>query len=499
MKTKLFLVLISAVWLLVSDVPVRGQDQYPIQTVKLVLRAASVPRQALEYQLLPPIVDRRPGNAAVEYNRLAAERAATFGSSEFWNRVKKWQEAPLGELRQPEVRKAFSDLESLLQDLDRAARCDYCDWQILNRVREQEFYKVLLPEFQQSRSYARILSPWVRMKVAEGKFDEAVRGLQTGFALGRDVANAPFVVCGYIGFSIANMMSFQVFELIQQPGAPNLYWALSDLPRPIADSRASYRGAMDLLYLSYPELRDLDKKHFPPEHWRYLLHRSQDQFFGLMEDWSYGDWPEDSRRKLLPAEKEIIAAVYLLNAYPKAKRFLIERGKPAAEVEAMPVPQVILVAGMQGYNELRDNVFKWALLADAEARQGIQRAEVEMSGMAARGEEIIPLGLLLFPSFSGLKHAEIRTERGIAFLRTIEALRLYAAGHGHRLPENLKDITEVPVPIDPFHGEPFVYHREGLVGVLEAHVTLADPIQSGPLQYWQRGVRMEITIAEEGK
>ena len=88
-------------------------------------------------------------------------------------------------------------------------------------------------------------------------------------------------------------------------------------------------------------------------------------------------------KEFLPAEEEIVAAVYLLNAYPKAKRFLIERGKPAAEVEAMPVPQVILVAGMQGYNGLPRQRFKWALLADAEARRGYG-AKVEMSGMAAR-------------------------------------------------------------------------------------------------------------------
>jgi len=34
-------------------------------TVKLVLQPAVAPRRALQYHLLPPVIDRKPGNAAM--------------------------------------------------------------------------------------------------------------------------------------------------------------------------------------------------------------------------------------------------------------------------------------------------------------------------------------------------------------------------------------------------------------------------------------------------
>jgi hypothetical protein len=50
-------------------------------------------------------------------------------------------------------------------------------------------------------------------------------------------------------------------------------------------------------------------------------------------------------------------------------------------------------------------------------------------------------------------------ERQIALLRHVEALRLYAAGHGGKLPARLSDIP-VPLPVDPFSGKPFDYSVE---------------------------------------
>jgi hypothetical protein len=53
-----------------------------------------------------------------------------------------------------------------------------------------------------------------------------------------------------------------------------------------------------------------------------------------------------------------------------------------------------------------------------------------------------------------------RTERELAILRVAEALRLYAAGHGSRLPASLSDIDEVPIPLDPVTEAPFNYRFE---------------------------------------
>jgi hypothetical protein len=48
------------------------------KTVQIVLYPAPEPRPALKYQLLPPFLERRPGNAAVWWNGIPAEKEALF-------------------------------------------------------------------------------------------------------------------------------------------------------------------------------------------------------------------------------------------------------------------------------------------------------------------------------------------------------------------------------------------------------------------------------------
>ena len=47
-------------------------------------------------------------------------------------------------------------------------------------------------------------------------------------------------------------------------------------------------------------------------------------------------------------------------------------------------------------------------------------------------------------------------------------MRIYGAAHNGQLPDKLDDIHEVPIPEDPFRGEPFLYHRDGETAILEA-------------------------------
>jgi hypothetical protein len=53
-------------------------------------------------------------------------------------------------------------------------------------------------------------------------------------------------------------------------------------------------------------------------------------------------------------------------------------------------------------------------------------------------------------------------------LEILEAIRMYAAAHDGQLPGSLSDITEVPIPLDPFRGEPFLYERDGDTAILDA-------------------------------
>ena len=55
--------------------------------------------------------------------------------------------------------------------------------------------------------------------------------------------------------------------------------------------------------------------------------------------------------------------------------------------------------------------------------------------------------------------AQGRLEQRIALLRHVEAIRMYAAENGRKLPATLDDI-KLPLPVDPFTGKPFRYSFE---------------------------------------
>ena len=360
----------------------------------------------------------------------------------------------------------------------RGARCESCDWEI--PIREKDPYTILLPDLQTHRQSARILAPRARLQIAYGRYDEAVRTLRTGYALGRHVAQAPTLVNGLVGATIAGSMSKQVETFLQQPDAPNLYWALASLPQPVVDFRPGFEREMVGFvgfYVLFPDLRDLDKKSYTAEHWRQLLQQTVDKMTMLTQ---CVDAPQQQ-----PAYNLAMAAS-MLEGYPRAKRFLIARGRSPAEVEAMPVPQVILLYTVQNYDEIRDDMFKWLALPYPEARRGLEQVDRKLRD--GSGCEIIPLARLLLPALQALKQCEARTDRNLVALEVLEALRIYAADHDGRLPDSLKDITEVPIPLDPLRGEPFVYQRQGNTAILES------PFPANP----NLRLRYEIQLNREG-
>ena len=420
------------------------------KVVRVTVHPAAEPRAALEYQLLPPFFDRTPGNAAVHYGKVTAEQRRFFGDTEMWEKIVKWLDTPLDELPRDEVRKVVRS-EMIFGSLRRAARCKQCDW--LLPVHEGNFFSMLLPEAQQMRSFARLVALKARLQIAEGEFDEAVRTLQMGYAMGRHIAEGDTLINGLVGIAICSIMARQVQELIQQPDAPNLYWALTMLPRPLVGMQAGIEAEMNAVYLTFPELRDADDTSRSPEYWRESLHQVWRKFatFGGGTEW---------------AERPEVVAALSIKGYPMAKQALIAAGLPQEEVEAMPVSQVVLLYTRQTYEDLRDDVFKWFYVPFWLAHEGSDQAEARLKQYAMELREIIPVASLFLPAVRAAHSAIARNDREIAGLRTIEALRMYAAAHEGRLPEKLDDLS-VPAPVDPVTGQPFTYTLRGQTAVLD--------------------------------
>ncbi|HXT57406.1 MAG TPA: hypothetical protein VN699_02175, partial [Pirellulales bacterium] len=222
---------------------------------------------------------------------------------------------------------------------------------------------------------------------------------------------------------------------------------------PFIDLRPAREEEYSLVYLMYPELRNIQAERHPPEYWNRLL----DKVAADVSQWNDDAWKDYTKLTL---------AARSAQRYLEAKRGLIEAGRSPEEVAAMPVAQVVLLYTLQVYDEARDEVSKWLELPYWEAAPGF--GKFQAVALAAREKEIVPLFSVLASSTGALALAAARNERSFALLRTVEALRLYAAGHDGQPPKALADIVAVPVPSDPVTGKSFIYRTEEDKVVLEA-------------------------------
>src|SRR4029077_20123112 len=136
---------------------------------------------------------------------------------------------------------------------------DRCDWDLDRRI-DAEGIGVLLPEVQKLRELARLLSLRCRLYLVEGKIDAALRDVQTGFALSRHAGNGSTLIQSLVGMAIFQVFANRLEQIIATPKSPNMYWALTALPRPLFDMRHALEGEMRSLEGTLPMLRELDKR-----------------------------------------------------------------------------------------------------------------------------------------------------------------------------------------------------------------------------------------------
>ena len=467
--------MVRSCWMLVIVVAVgRAAAQEPeIPIHKLTITPAAAPVPALRFKLLPDLRETTPGNAALIYYRAFAPDWSSHvrGNKEIRERIDAAQDRPAAEV------KTMMDLQfirdwGMLKEVDRGARRAYCDWEMTPRLRE-EGISMLLPDVQGLREFGRYLRLRAKLELADGQFDKAAYSLQTGLQLGQHAAHGPTLIQGLVGAAITNVMLNEVEEWVGAPGSPNLYWALTDLPQPFIDLRMGFQGERLMLDNLLPGFHEA----LVDGHMRAL---SQDQLHDIVSKLSQ---ITDGR----PPPMIAIVAIVAKN-YGPAKQFLKERGWPEADVEALPAVQVVLLHEAATYDRLYDEMLKWQGQPYAIARAGLDQADRQLKDEIARtGRQ--SLASLLLPAVSKVYSAQARTDRNINRFRTIEAIRLYAAAHG-KLPAQLADITEVPVPIDPYTGQPFDYRLDGDTATLTAPPPIGEPPHEGNSR------RYEIKLAK---
>src|SRR5207247_1651118 len=285
------------------------------------------------YRLLPEYLDLKPGNRADLYHRamLLADGVGDEAKKKFYDDIydRCTQESGVllpKELSPAQVRERISVFRAALHELEGAA------WR--ERFRDlsgAEAIAVLLPECQSARNLARVLSLRCRQEIAEGRLNDARKTLQTTLQLARDIPETPTLINGLVGIAIQGIALGDLQHLLQRPDAPNLYWALTSLPRPFIGLHEAMEQERSFVLQLVPALRDADKTR-APEEWRHILREMLRSVRQTADE-------AGIRAEILPSDvqSELGLTALAMVAYPTAKRKLIEYGRDRKELEAMPV------------------------------------------------------------------------------------------------------------------------------------------------------------------
>ena len=206
--------------------------------IRLTVDPAAVPTPALRYLLLPQLKEMNPGNPIQGYLKCFMEQQKFFFDKESFQRREKLLVMPLKELPAREL----NDYGGLaLKQADWAARLDNPDWQILLNMKAEGIY-LPIPDVHELRPLAGALKVRMRAEVALGRFDDALRTAKTMFAMSRHLGEHPTFVGNLFGVAIANLAIGPLEEMLEQPGCPNLYWALTNLPNPLVSLETAMQG-----------------------------------------------------------------------------------------------------------------------------------------------------------------------------------------------------------------------------------------------------------------
>jgi hypothetical protein len=390
---------------------------------------------------------------------------------EIGEKAASWRESPLDKFPIAEARPFVDRWKIKLEQIAFGARRQTCTWNYTLDEQKEDALMILLPDAQVLRDWSRLLALKARLEIAEKKYDEAIRTIETGLAVGRHLGDGPFLISTLVGVSCAYVMLAELDVLLAQPDAPNLYWALTALPRPLVSMRMAMENEQELGVWIVPEIADLDRPRDGAE-WSALLARLHTRLRHLAKTSVAVDG------KVIDLGQDATLAQFRTEYLPEARAYLQGRNR---STEGMTNDQILVLSIADRYRELRDDWYKFFYLSSPEVAPYYTRpTRPDMEGKKGP----IAIFAALLPTVVSVKIAETRADRKVAALRIVEALRMHAAGKEGGLPESLDEIKEVPIPTDPMTGQPFAYHLEGATAVLSAP----------PPQPKQPGLTYRITL-----
>ena len=408
----------------------------PELLITLSVTPAAAPKPALKYLLLPELRELKPGNPVQGYLKCYLEQYRFVFDEENFDRRKTLLAMPLDEIPGPDARE-FGGFA--LAQVDAAARLDNPDWQILLKLKADGF-ETLLPDVQAMRTLGRALAVRFRAEIASGRIDDAIGTAKTMFAMARHLGEHVTFIGDLVGIAIAFTAINPLDELLEQPGCPNLYWALTNLPDPFISLRTALEGERVTLWSFSNDLDSIAP--MSAEEMKKFIERLEklfgDGFFNKFDGGVKGYLAARTK------DPQKIAA---------ARKRLVEFGAADERLGSLPPEQIILL------DEERELRVRFDEIAKILQLPAWQFEALKEKADAAKPEPAI-LADALLPSQGPMRRALARLEQRIALLRHVEALRMYAAENNGAFPAKLSEVS-VPLPNDPITNKPFLYELSG--------------------------------------
>ena len=468
-------------WTVTQDEATSGH----VSTMQLVIHPRANSQPIFQHLLMPDDFELRSGNAAIHYLKAMAfleqngpresvrewERKAIEQKEDDENAVPNphdWLDMPISELPLDDVRKFLGYLDFQVPLIERATRLRSFEFDRYIRE-ESDPVLYLLPEIQVIRDLARKQSLRCRLAIAESNSLQTLKVLKEQYALANHLGDDEFLVSTLVGCAISNIATADALLAVQLEETPNLYWAISAMPKPMISMKRARSYERQFMFEQVKVFREFDEEKRPEAYWPGFI----DQFINQIEPMrTEGLFNGGPLKELESLDRDTMFKL-IDEAYPAAKRYLIETCNIDSRlVEDYHKPQVVFLAAKRFGRILCDESFKWNHVPRWQALES--KSFQQFDGW--REEQVAQLGWpaeimnMFLVAIDASRRAQCRVEQSLSLLQTVEALRLYAADHPGKLPTQLEDLT-VPVPLDCVTGKAFGYELAGGVATIEAAPT----------------------------
>ena len=320
------IILLSTASYSVAQIPPEKTEE-----IDLHVQAAALVTPSLKYRLYPDFFVQVSGDAGPIYREAFAKLEM---SEEERNALADIANAPFDKFSLDDADKILTDRRDALALIDKAGLNDHCDWGVDLR----DWLKQPMTFLNGARRATQLVSLKARTQMRRGQIADAIKTLKSGFALTHHLSGRASIQ-GLVATGLNKLLLLQVVQLEQLPDAPNLYWALADIPRPLVNLRTMIDVDAALLRM-VPVCDGRDPRTIPSEEYR---------------KWLDGIAVNNATDAKEVFTKRLDYAVEMGKIWPIARAYLESHGYSREAVNDMPMERAVGIFFVEDAQSISDD------------------------------------------------------------------------------------------------------------------------------------------------